>query len=340
MTGSGLRAETEATLLLCGRFGASRQEEAASPLEAGEFNELLSVLDHLSLTLPDLLHPGAFQALRHTPETSVLLSERLETLLKRGAALAIALERWERQGYWVLDRTDPAYPERFHRLLGASANPLLYGAGNRDLLNQDQRRVAVTGSRDIDAAGASFARDLGAAIAAVDAITVSGGARGADRTAIDGALKQGGTGIAILPGALEQVATSRAYRQAIGDGQLTVISPYHPGAKFTAGNAMSRNRLIYCLADVGVVVESAEGSGGTWSGAITTLRKGWAPLAVRQTERPSAGNQALLERGAAPISPETLENPERFETWLTHILQRTDESTDASENRQLGLFND
>lgn len=340
MTGSGLRAETEATLLLCGRFGASRQEEATSPLEPGEFNEVLSVLDHLSLTLPDLLQPGAFQALRHTPEARVLLSKRLETLLNRGAALAIALERWESQGFWVLDRSDPAYPERFHRLLGASANPLLYGAGNRDLLNQDQRRVAVTGSRDIDAAGESFARDLGAAIAGVEAITVSGGARGADRTAIDGALNHGGTGIAILPGALEQVATSRAYRQAISDGHLTVISPYHPRAKFTAGNAMSRNRLIYCLADVGVVVESAEGSGGTWSGAIDALKKGWAPLAVRQTEHPSAGNQALIELGAAPISPETLENPQRFETWLAGVGQRADASTDAETNRQLWMFPD
>ncbi|TVR68132.1 MAG: DNA-processing protein DprA, partial [Sphaerobacteraceae bacterium] len=208
------------------------------------------------------------------------------------------------------------YPERFREHLGASAPPLLYGAGDTELLNRDQPRVAVVGSREIDTDGEAFARTVGVTSAGIGALTVSGGARGADRTAIDGALDAGGEAIAILPGALQQVATSRAYRSMVSEGQLTLISPYHPGARFTAGNAMGRNRLIYCLADLAIVVESAKESGGTWAGATETINAGWVPVGVRQTSTPSAGNQALIDLGAIPITPDTVASPDAFQTWF------------------------
>jgi predicted Rossmann fold nucleotide-binding protein DprA/Smf involved in DNA uptake len=340
MTGASLSAETEATLLLCGSFGSSRREESAEPLTVREFNTILDYLERHSLQLSDLVQPGTVDDLQSDPDLNSALIERTKILLNRGTAMALAIERWIGQGFWVLDRTDPRYPERFHKHLGKSAPPLLYGAGEPHTLNHDRMRIAVVGSRDIDEDGEAFARALGSVAAQIDAITVSGGARGADRAAINGALEQGGTGIAILPGALEQVAMSRAYRQAISEGRFTVISPFHPRAKFTVGNAMHRNRLIYCLADVGIVVDSAEGSGGTWSGATETLKYRWVPVAARETVQQSNGNTALLAKGAVPITPETLETTERFSQWLTRILEEHRAAAQSSGNGQLGLFPD
>ena len=43
---------------------------------------------------------------------------------------------------------------------------------------------------------------------------------------------------------------------------------------------MGRNRLIYTLADYAVIVASDAESGGTWAGAVETLKNGWIPIFV------------------------------------------------------------
>lgn len=333
MPQTDLRPETEATLLLCGSFGPTREQEPARPLNVGEFNALIDQLSGSGLGLADLLDPDARDKLGEAA-----ISGRIDTLLQRTTALQMAAERWADRGFWVLDRDDPDYPHRWLQHLGVSAPPLLYGAGDRSKPNLEQQRVAVVGSREIDTEAEAFARTLGAAIAGIDAITVSGGARGVDRISIDGALQTGGGGIAILPGALEQVARSRAYRPAIEAGQFVAVSPYHPGAKFTAGNAMGRNRLIYCLADLAVVVESAQERGGTWTGATETLNAGWVPVGVRQSSTPSEGNQALIALGATPISPETIISHDTFRAWLTDTISGHQPPDETSGTQQLGLF--
>jgi predicted Rossmann fold nucleotide-binding protein DprA/Smf involved in DNA uptake len=64
---------------------------------------------------------------------------------------------------------------------------------------------------------------------------------------------------------------------------------------------MGRNKLIYALSDVAVVVSSADGSGGTWTGAVEALDGGWVPVLVRDEAGVPAGNQALMRRGASPL---------------------------------------
>lgn len=64
---------------------------------------------------------------------------------------------------------------------------------------------------------------------------------------------------------------------------------------------MGRNRLIYCLADAGLVVSTAEGEGGTWAGATEALEAGWVPVYVRAGEGVPEGNDALIARGAIAL---------------------------------------
>ncbi len=57
------------------------------------------------------------------------------------------------------------------------------------------------------------------------------------------------------------------------------------------------------------MVSSADGSGGTWTGAVEALRGGWVPVLVRDEPGAPAGNRALIAQGATPIGPEDLDGP-------------------------------
>jgi predicted Rossmann fold nucleotide-binding protein DprA/Smf involved in DNA uptake len=126
---------------------------------------------------------------------------------------------------------------------------------------------------------------------------VSGGARGIDEAAMQGALAQEGTGIGVLADSLLRAATSAKYRKALMANNLVLISPFNPEAGFDVGNAMSRNKYIYCLADAAVVVSSSKNKGGTWNGAIEDLKQRWVPLWVKQSSDPSSGNAELVRQG-------------------------------------------
>ena len=63
---------------------------------------------------------------------------------------------------------------------------------------------------------------------------------------------------------------------------------------------MARNKLVYALADLTVVVAADSGSGGTWSGAEEALRKRYGRVAVWRGAGEGSGNAALERMGAIP----------------------------------------
>ena len=96
------------------------------------------------------------------------------------------------------------------------------------------------------------------------------------------------------------------------EGQLVLVCPYDPAARFVVGHAMQRNKLIYALSDAALVVNSDHGHGGTWAGATDQLDKlRFVPVYVRASGRRSKGIEGLLDRGARswpnPRTPEELE---------------------------------
>jgi predicted Rossmann fold nucleotide-binding protein DprA/Smf involved in DNA uptake len=88
-------------------------------------------------------------------------------------------------------------------------------------------------------------------------------------------------------------------------GELCLASPYGPSTRFTAGNAMGRNKIICGLADVTLVVCAESGSGGTWGGATEALRRGFGRVAVWTREGAGPGNAELVGRGATPVTTST-----------------------------------
>lgn len=286
-----LSADTEAILLLCGRFGSGRHEDL-SPLTPKEYEGLIRWLLERKLRPSDLL--DADNAVMSEVIQAKLDPVRINGLLRRGTALALSMEKWQRSGLWVLSRSDQAYPKCLKRKLGLASPPLLYGAGDPSLL--DIGGVAIVGSRDVSEAGSTFTNDLVEACARDGLAIVSGGAKGVDATAMQAGGMAGVAVVGMLSSDLMRAAVNRQNRIGIQSGKLVLASPFNPEAGFNTGNAMARNRYIYALADYAVVVDSAEGEGGTWAGAIENLRHKWTPLYIRDADD-KPGNKALIAKG-------------------------------------------
>lgn len=289
---SNLSPDTEAILLLCGRFGSERDEHH-TPLTQKEYESLARWLMERKLRPSDLLGADSSSLLSDVVHAKLEVV-RVESLLARGTAMALTIEKWQRSGLWVLSRSDAAYPMRLKKKLGQSAPPLLYGAGDASLL--DAGGLAMVGSRDVSEQALEFTRAVASDCAHDGLGVISGGAKGVDSAAMQGAGEAGGIVIGVLAADLLRASVNRHNRTGIQSGQLVLVSPFNPEAGFNAGNAMARNRFIYALADYALVVDSAQGEGGTWAGAIENLRHDWVPLYVR-TPGEKAGNAALIAKG-------------------------------------------
>jgi predicted Rossmann fold nucleotide-binding protein DprA/Smf involved in DNA uptake len=288
-----LSADTQAALLLCASLG-QKAEGPDKPLTPKEYGELIRILELQTLGPGDLLDSSKLeQARRQNGEVDW---SRVGSLLERGSALAFAVESWAAKGIWVLGQGDDGYPERLSKRLKYLAPPVLFGVGNRQLLKGGG--MAIVGSRDVDETSAKFSRELGSHCARQGIQVISGAARGVDSEAMAGALDGGGRVVGVLAEQLVRAAVSPHLRSAIEEGALLLATPYDPQATFLVGRAMGRNKYLYALSDVAVVVCSAAESGGTWAGAIENLKHKWVPLFVRAGDEVPDGNRRLLEKGA------------------------------------------
>jgi len=181
--------------------------------------------------------------------------------------------------------------------------------------------VAVVGSRELDDDSLLFATNIGRAAARAKQTVYSGGSRGADATAMRAAVAAGGKAVGILADSLERSLRDVESREYMEAGSLCLVSPFHPNAPFRAGNAMARNKIIYCLASFAVVIASTNGKGGTWAGATEALKHKWVPVFTRGGKDAPIGNQRLLEFGARPVPADRESDPESLAAWMQLVSQ-------------------
>ncbi len=286
-------SQTQAVLLLTVHFGKD-EKHGEKPLTTSEWARFAIWLKEHNLQPASLLSGGVSSNLSGLIDRSIT-AHRVERLLERGGALGLSLERWERAGLWVLTRSDPEYPERLKRQLRQDSPAVLFGCGNKALLNSGG--IAVVGSRDATDADMAFAEGIGRDAATQGLSIVSGGARGIDQSAMLGTLQREGPAVGVLADSLLRSATSSAYRKHLMSNDLVLVSPFSPEAGFNVGNAMARNKYIYCLADAAIVVSCTREKGGTWAGAIEDLKAGWVPLWVKRSHDKSSGNGDLVQQG-------------------------------------------
>ncbi|MEI7789488.1 MAG: DNA-processing protein DprA [Chlorobiaceae bacterium] len=288
-----LTEDTKAIILLCGVFG---KDHAEKPLSLSEYSSLVRWLIGVKMRPSDLLQK---ENVVDASIGSALGLQRLSALLGRGVHLGFAVEEWHRNGIWIISRSDLDYPVRYKKHLKNIAPPLLFGVGDRSLLNGGG--LGIVGSRNVDAEGEAFTRHVAELCAYNRMPVVSGGARGIDQISMTASLNVGGVAIGILAENLLKKSVERTARHAIADGRLLLISPYHPNAHFTVGTAMGRNKLIYAMADYGLIVSAEYKKGGTWAGAEEELKRETSlPVFVRVGDNAPQGNEKLMDLGAIP----------------------------------------
>jgi DNA processing protein len=204
-----------------------------------------------------------------------------------------SLEGAARCGAVLVVPGDPEWPEGL-ALLDDSPPVLLWARGDRALLGRPA--IAIVGARAATGYGEHVAMELAAALAARDAVIVSGGAYGIDGMAHRAVLASRGATIAVLAGGLDRLYPSghEALLGRIAEQGL-LLSEAPCGSAPTKWRFLQRNRLIAALSAATIVVEA-----GRRSGALSTaghalglgLPVGLVPGPI--TSAASAGCHAFL----------------------------------------------
>jgi predicted Rossmann fold nucleotide-binding protein DprA/Smf involved in DNA uptake len=268
-------------------------ESSAKPLSAREFWELRRQVEPSSLQ-GMTAHQIAAELAVATKD-----AERVASLFDRGVGLAIALEKLAHSGIWTLAGVDDDYPQHLRERLGDHAPVILHGVGDCGLLEAEG--VGVVGSRNVTEAGSHAALEIAHSAVKLGLHVVSGAARGVDQSAMNGAFEVDGIVIGVLADSLERAVARRATRRGVLNRQICLITPYSPSTPFLVGNAMGRNKIIYGLSRYTIVVAS-DTSGGTWNGATEALKNGFGRVASWSGAGSGAGNNALMELGAAELT--------------------------------------
>ncbi len=237
-------------------------------------------------------------------------------------------DRVLRSGAILVRPGDPGYPAELETL--ADPPLLLYIRG---ALAAPRVRIAVVGSRRPTTYGRRVATGMGSALGARGLVVVSGGARGIDTCAHQGALEAGAPTVAVLGSGLHvpYPPENRGLFDRIAAEGGAVISEFPLDAPPEGHHFLRRNRLISGLAAAVVVVEAARRSGSlnTASHALDQGREVMAVPGPVSSAR-SEGCHRLIQQGAKLVHhtddileelspmyrsavPETTPGPERVE---------------------------
>ena len=266
----------------------------AKPYSAGEFWKLV---ESVSMTAAPVIESADEIVTR--AGLSLDDAQRVHALLDAGRAFGFERERLEDGGLEVVSALDARFPARLRDRLGRNCPPFLVVAG--DVQRLSAGGLGIAGSRNASDDALEAARHAASAAVAHDWPVITGLAKGVDQVAIDAASEEGGDTVGIPADGINVVSRRPHVRQLVHSGRLCIASPYGPDARFSAGTAMGRNKIIYALSTVSLVVSADEGSGGTWTGAVEALKRQWCPVAVWQGPGSRDGNDALVEHGAHTV---------------------------------------
>ena len=210
------------------------------------------------------------------------------------------------QGFELIPITSPEYSKTLKKNLKATHSPaLLYLKGNKKILQE--KSIAIVGSRAAAGKSLEFTDNIAKFASKDFKVVVSGFAKGVDKQALDSTIKYKGQSIIVLPQGITTFNTGfKTYYKQIVDGDVLVLSSFHPKSTWSAGLAMARNPIIYGLADEIFVAESSE-KGGTWSGVIDGIRKGRKIYVRKPDSNEENANILLIQKGAIPVNFNGLE---------------------------------
>jgi DNA processing protein len=210
--------------------------------------------------------------------------------------LAAELKRIADFGCRIVTQADAEYPELLRQIYDPPI--VLYVKGQ--LQPRDKNAVAMVGSRMTTHYGIEIARKLAYQLAYLGVTVVSGGARGIDSAAHQGALSGKGRTIAVLGTGINLVFPSEnaeLYERIVANGALITQFPFNrPGDKQTFP---IRNRIVAGMT-LGTVVVEANLTSGALITANFANEYGRQVFAVpgRIDSPRSKGCHDLIKKGA------------------------------------------
>jgi DNA processing protein len=252
------------------------------------------------------------QLLEHFGDaTHILAASRSQLLHVRGIGedTATAIANWEKSvdltaelkriaefGCHILIQTDADYPELLRQIYDPPI--VLYVKGT--LGSKDKNSVAMVGSRMTTHYGIEIARKLAYQLAYLGVTVVSGGARGIDTAAHQGALSAKGRTLCVLGTGINLVfppENQELFERITENG--AIISQYPFNCKADKQSFAIRNRIVAGMS-LGTVVVEANLTSGALITANFAIEYGRQVFAVpgRIDSPRSKGCHELIKKGA------------------------------------------
>ena len=206
------------------------------------------------------------------------------------------------QGYEIVPVVSKDYSPTLKENLKYNSPIVLYIKGNKQILQEQS--IAIVGSRDANEKSLQFTDNVAKKASSEYKVVVSGFAKGVDKQALDSALKYKGQSIIVFPQGITTFASGmKKYYKQIIEGDVLVLSTFHPKLPWSVDLAMARNSIIYGLASEIYAAQSDE-KGGTWSGVCEGLKKGRKVYVRVPDKKEKCANMLLIEKGAVPVDIE------------------------------------
>ncbi|MBO2525148.1 MAG: DNA transporter [Bacteroidetes bacterium] len=258
-------------------------------------NEMIAHCFRQEKTIAEFFESNSFLGFDLKPQEFDLLQQtRLEL-----PNYAFMVEELLNQGYDIVPVTSKEYSPTLKANLKYNSPIVLYTKGNKQILQE--KSIAIVGSRNANVTSLLFADNVAKKATSEYKVVVSGFAKGIDKQALDSALKYKGQSIIVLPQGITTFASGiKKYYKQIIEGNVLVLSTFHPKSPWSVELAMARNSIIYGLASE-IYVAQSDDKGGTWSGVCDGLKKGRI-VYVRKTDvNDNCANLILINMGAEAV---------------------------------------
>ncbi len=246
--------------------------------------------------------------------------------------LAGELKRIGEYGCHVLISSDEEYPELLRQIYDPPV--VLYVKGR--LMVKDKNGVAMVGSRMTTHYGIEVARKLAYQLAYVGVTVVSGGARGIDTAAHQGAMSANGRTIAVLGTGINLVfppENGELFQRIAASGAVITQFPFN--RKADKQSFPIRNRIVAGMT-LGTVVVEANLTSGALITANMAVEQGRQVFAVpgRIDSPRSKGCHELIKKGA-----KLCEGAEDILSEFEYLFPASNRPPGASETGQLPALN-
>ncbi|WP_199851481.1 DNA-processing protein DprA [Parabacteroides pacaensis] len=224
------------------------------------------------------------------------------------ANYAFIAENLQNSGIEVIPVVSSEYSKTLKENLKKAAPIILYVKGNKQIMQE--KSIAIVGSRDASEVALNFTDNIAKQASKERKVVVSGFAKGVDKQALNSSIACKGQSIIVLPqGIMTFESGFKTYYRQIIEGNVLVVSTFHPKAGWGKELAMARNPIIYGLAKEIYVAESKpsrnrqgkETKGGTYAGIMDGLKKGRIIYVRKPEVYEKNDNNFLIQSGAVAV---------------------------------------